>query len=148
MHNLKNKRKKTLLLPSSGRSNVKKTMTEKSFKHIKDIGKYKARDLIVGDLFVGRTNASILTGPIVTKNFCLDCFKKRLMSSDYFSFNKYRKAQNNDYALANNLIKRVNFDMKMREIFVNKKSLFLTHYVLSVPGCIKCYEKQANQKTR
>lgn len=96
-----------------------------------------------GSIFMGRSGNSILIGPLVKKSFCVGCFRKRLLSSDFLKEIEYRKTRTSDIKRAYWMISQHRVKMsplKMYE-YNQSSSKFHVHYILNVPGCRHQYVK-------
>lgn len=90
-----------------------------------------------GSIFIGKSDGSILIGPSVGNDFCIECFRKRLLSSNFLNEMKYRKTLVFDIKKVHQLInrhkiKRLSFTMREYDLFGNESC---AHHILIVPGC-------------
>lgn len=112
---------------------------DRIFLDIHEINK-KVR-LPLGSLFVGRTKNSYLIGPIVNKNFCISCFRLRLLSSSYCDFEEYLKITNKDFFIINDVLKKIGRPEKKIMLEIEKSGRIKKHFLICVPGCKKHYEE-------
>lgn len=89
-------------------------------------------------IFIGKTNNSLLVGPKISKNFCLSCFKKRILSSSFFEVKNYLIMNEEDISQVKKILvinKNQVFSNLMFEYLSGAKRQKITHAILAVPCC-------------
>lgn len=98
---------------------------------IKDLinGKFQIDPLIKKSLVVGTTPNSRLLIKVDNKG-CLNCIKKRFLSSSYFSNKKYEFLDEKTAIILNKKIPN-----NKNIVYELTKTKIITHHILPVPNC-------------
>jgi len=112
---------------------------EDQFINIADFFK-KTKDINLGGkkIFIGKTSNSLLVGPKISKNFCLSCFKKRILSSSFFEVKNYLIMNEEDISRIKKILvinKNQVFSNLMFEYLSGAKRQKIIHPILVVPCC-------------
>lgn len=92
-------------------------------------------------IFLAKVGEFYLIGPLVSKNFCVLCFRKRLLSSSIRRIEDYKSPLQKDRGKLKKLLteKAVNLSMDtMIEIDLSKQKIIKRHSILPIPGCKAC----------
>jgi len=112
-----------------------------------DITETLKKEVVIKDrgLFVGKTKKTFLIGPRISKNFCVECFKKRIKSSAFFEAKDYLTISSNDIEKIKKLLlltRRVSSNKMIEYILEGDRwSVYFIHFLLPVPGCV-CQKKE------
>lgn len=89
-------------------------------------------------LIIGKTRDSFLIGPKIFKNFCLICFKKRILSSNFFEVKDYISMTVEDIRQIKRILvtnKNQAAHNSMIEYPLKNKKQKIVHFILAVPCC-------------
>jgi len=88
--------------------------------------------------FFGKVSGSLFVGPIVSKEFCVKCFQKRIFSSSFFDIQQFISPTKGDIAKVKKILSKKPFPVTHGIILEYRKgAIFSKHNLLKVPTC-KC----------
>lgn len=92
-------------------------------------------------IFFAKVGEFCLVGPLISKNFCILCFRKRLLSSSVCRIEDYKNLQQKDRGKLKKLLTEnaVNLSIDtMIEVDLSKQKIIKRHNILPIPGCKEC----------
>lgn len=100
------------------------------FRKTPDASKYETGCLVF------KSGKKLLIGPRLSSSFCPDCFKKRMLSSEFIEEFAYKDITEKDMVQIHSLISSRVILRKKEILEFQGDTLIARHFLLEVPGCL------------